>query len=87
MSLSVQSPWDRAGNWRLWSTPPGHQSQLFESRLVIALGAPEGAWVGGSKKATGIKRLGKSVDGEGMDGPKAKTVRVGLKMQGINAGS
>lgn len=53
VSLSAWSPQDPAGNWRLWSTPPGHQSQLLESRLVTAQGVPKGAWVGGSKRPLG----------------------------------
>lgn len=48
--------------------PPGHQSQLFESRLVIALGAPEGAWVTGSKKAAEVKGWAKSWMGRGWMG-------------------
>lgn len=83
MSLSARSPQDPAGNWRLWSSPSGHQSQLLESRLVTAQGAPKGTWVEGGKRATGMEGWTIEWMGRGWGGPKAWTLRVGLMIQGL----
>lgn len=50
---------------------------------MIAQGTPKGARVGGSKRATGMEGWTRAWMGRRWGGPKAWTLRVGLKMQGL----